>query len=185
MNELKDYIKIYNLTPEDVCKTTVQELQDADFDSHKFYNVKDGSYDIHTKDLAVAYCDTSTKEKLMKIIWDAVAKYILTDFKSDYFDGWSGFTEVRFNKYDVNTEMRLHCDHIHDMFDGSRKGIPKLSIVGILNDDFKGGEFIMFEDSKIELKIGDIMIFPSCFLYPHKVNEITEGTRYSFVSWVW
>ena len=81
--------------------------------------------------------------------------------------------------------MELHCDHIQSMFDGERKGIPTLSIVGILNDDYEGGEFIMWEDKEIKLKTGDLLIFPSTFLYPHKVNLVTKGTRYSFVSWTW
>jgi hypothetical protein len=32
---------------------------------------------------------------------------------------------------------------------------------------------------------GDVIIFPSTFLYPHKVNEVKKGIRYSFVSWAW
>jgi predicted 2-oxoglutarate/Fe(II)-dependent dioxygenase YbiX len=71
------------------------------------------------------------------------------------------------------------------MFDGNRKGIPTLSIVGVLNDDYEGGEFIMWQDTEIKLKTGDVLIFPSNFLYPHKVNLVTEGTRYSLVSWTW
>jgi predicted 2-oxoglutarate/Fe(II)-dependent dioxygenase YbiX len=81
--------------------------------------------------------------------------------------------------------MAKHCDHIHDMFDGKMKGIPTLSIVGFLNDDYEGGEFIMFDDMEIKLKQGDVLIFPSNFLYPHKVNPVTKGIRDSFVSWVW
>jgi len=81
--------------------------------------------------------------------------------------------------------MAEHCDHIQDMFDGERKGVPVLSIVGTLNDNYKGGEFIMFQDKKINLEKGDLLIFPSNFLYPHKVNEITKGIRYSYVSWTW
>jgi predicted 2-oxoglutarate/Fe(II)-dependent dioxygenase YbiX len=57
--------------------------------------------------------------------------------------------------------------------------------VGVLNEDYEGGEFIMWEDKEIKLKTGDLMIFPSTFLYPHKVNPVTKGTRYSCVSWTW
>jgi predicted 2-oxoglutarate/Fe(II)-dependent dioxygenase YbiX len=81
--------------------------------------------------------------------------------------------------------MAEHCDHIHDMFDGHTRGIPILSIVGVLNEDYKGGEFVMFEDKIYELSAGDVIIFPSIFLYPHRVNPVTGGTRYSVVSWVY
>ena len=44
----------------------------------------------------------------------------------------------------------------------------------------------MFDnDSKIDFEKGDILIFPSNFLYPHKVKPILEGTRYSFITWVY
>jgi predicted 2-oxoglutarate/Fe(II)-dependent dioxygenase YbiX len=81
--------------------------------------------------------------------------------------------------------MAEHCDHINDLFDGDRKGIPILTIVALLNDDFKGGEFIMFKNIEIKLKQGDLLIFPSNFVYPHRVDPVTKKTRYSFVSWVW
>ena len=54
-----------------------------------------------------------------------------------------------------------------------------------LNDDYEGGDFIMWETEKIELPQGSIMIFPSNFMYPHKVTPVTEGTRYSYVSWTY
>ena len=81
--------------------------------------------------------------------------------------------------------MTRHCDLIRDIFDGKKKGVPILSIVGLLNDDFEGGEFVMFDNDVIKLKQGDVLIFPSTFLFPHKVNAIKKGIRDSFVSWVW
>ena len=57
--------------------------------------------------------------------------------------------------------MHWHADRVQQMFDGERKGIHST------NDDFEGGEFIMFEDEKIT-KQGDILIFPSTFMYPTK-----------------
>ena len=70
------------------------------------------------------------------------------------------------------------------MFDGERKGIPILSVLGVLNDDYEGGEFVLI-DEKIDLSKGDIIIFPSNFMYPHKVEPVTKGTRYSYISWIW
>ena len=81
--------------------------------------------------------------------------------------------------------MANHCDHIQSLFDGEKKGIPILSIIGILNDDYEGGELIMFEDKKINTKKGDLLIFPSNFLYPHQITPVTKGVRYSYVSWLW
>ena len=79
--------------------------------------------------------------------------------------------------------MSRHSDHIVSLFTGEQRGIPVLSIVGVLNDDYQGGEFIMFDDYEIKFKAGDVIIFPSIFLYPHKVKPVKKGIRYSFVSW--
>ena len=81
--------------------------------------------------------------------------------------------------------MKLHCDHIQSIFDGSKKGIPTLTILGSLNNDYKGGELILFKDKKIDLKAGNVVVFPSNFLYPHEVKPVISGVRYSYVSWVW
>ena len=90
---------------------------------------------------------------------------------------------IRFNRYQVGTNMKMHHDHIHTLFDGEKKGVPILSILGLLNDDFEGGDFLMLDGKKVNLSAGDIILFPSNFLYPHAVTTITKGTRYSFVSW--
>ena len=40
-------------------------------------------------------------------------------------------------------------------------------------------------DKEIQLKKGDVLVFPSNFLYPHKVEPVTKGLRYSIISWVY
>ena len=92
------------------------------------------------------------------------------------------FSPIRFNKYEVGTMMRRHYDHIHSIFDGKMKGVPIVSIVGNLNEDYEGSEFHC-RGKEIRLKTGDILMFPSNFMYPHEVTECTKGTRYSFVGW--
>ena len=81
--------------------------------------------------------------------------------------------------------MAEHCDHISSLFDGKVKGIPMLSIVGQINEDFDGGEFVMWGEKVIEFKSGDLIIFPSNFVYPHRVEPVTKGARYSYVSWAY
>ncbi len=36
-----------------------------------------------------------------------------------------------------------------------------------------------------DLSKGDIVMWPSNFLWPHGVTEATKGTRYSAVCWAW
>lgn len=188
---LKDYIKIYNnFISEEICEKTVKELnliKKSSWEEHFFYNKKtrkpvkiSGSQELST----TGGENISTNKILMELVWKGLYQYI-NELNFPWFDGWQGYSFLRYNKYSKNKKMAEHCDHIAHIFDGERKGIPILSVLGILNDDYKGGEFIMFNDDEIKFKKGDLFIFPSVFLYPHKVEPVIKGTRYSFISWAW
>lgn len=188
MTNLEDYIKIYPKLDKAYCEKIISEIENAKWQQHTFYNPQDGSYNPRSgnKELDVSWENISSREDLTQKVWETISQYILTDLNKSYFNGWSGFTHIRFNRYEETRLMALHCDHIHSMFDGNMKGIPILSVLGLLNDNFEGGEFFMFDDEKqMNLKAGDIMIFPSVFLYPHRVAPVTKGVRYAFVAWVW
>ena len=174
----------------DLCNTTIKELELLDRSSwidHTFYDPKAKSYDALSGDQELSISHTneiSTKEFINKNLWNAIDKYI-KDLNFPWWNGWQGYTSIRFNRYTKNKKMAEHCDHIHSMFDGEVKGIPILSVLGVLNDNYSGGEFIMFKDQEIKLEQGDVLIFPSNFLYPHKVEPVTQGVRHSFISWVY
>lgn len=55
----------------------------------------------------------------------------------------------------------------------------------VLNTDFTGGDFCLFgEELCFSLNKGSLLTFPSNFLYPHSVSEVTSGTRYALVTWM-
>jgi len=189
--KLSNYVKQYkSFFNKNLCDKTVKELENLDnsfWNEHKFYNPQTNELETLSGDqeLSFAYLNKiSTKEIIMKELWNGINDYV-SGLKFPWFNSWNGYTEIRFNKYSENTKMAEHCDHIQSLFEGKNKGIPTLSVLGILNDDYKGGEFIMFQDEEIKFKKGDLLIFPSIFLFPHKVEPVKKGTRYSFISWVW
>lgn len=184
---LRTYLRVYSdWIPQDICEETVAELEkvEGQFQTHTFYDNHTNSYHSYDHELSVTWSNVKHKELFMKRIWDSLQKY-LYDMNFNWFNAWSGFSEVRFNRYRPDTQMKLHCDHIHSMFDGQRKGIPSLTVLGGLNNDYEGGELVFWEDTVIELKAGQVAVFPSVFLYPHRVDLVKKGTRYSFVSWAW
>jgi len=188
MTNLENYIKIYPKLDKKYCDQIISELENVKWQQHTFYNPQDKSFNPRSgsKELDVSWDNIPSREDLTQKVWETISQYILTDLNKPYFNGWSGFTHIRFNRYEETRLMALHCDHIHSMFDGNMKGIPILSVLGLLNDDFEGGEFLMFDDEKqMNLKAGDIMVFPSVFLYPHRVAPVTKGIRHAFVAWVW
>ena len=188
MNNLKDYIlHLDNWIPKNICEKSIEELSNYDWEQHQWTNAKtfESKSKFGNKELDVCYNYNLTYSKeLHELTWKALEKYILIDkIGGEIFNGWKGFCPIRFNRYNKNQIMSKHFDHIHSLFTGDIRGIPILSIVGVLNDNYKGGEFIMFDDYEIKFKSGDLIIFPSVFLYPHLVKPIKQGTRYSFVSW--
>jgi len=184
ITDLKHYAKVYkNVIDKDKCESIINQLQHAKFDTHTFYCPLKNKDIIHEFEPVVSTDQILDTNFLMDTIRNLLERYILNDFKNNWFSGWQGYTQPRYNRYDVDSRMENHCDHIHTMFDGTRRGIPTLSILGALNDNYRGGELVMFEDQIIELAAGDIIVFPSNFLYPHKIEPVTAGVRYSFVSW--
>jgi len=186
--ELSAYAKRYRnwLDPE-ICKNICKGIEENHWQQHTFYNVTDGSYGTRSgeKELDISYSPNPEINKyVMQRIWDAYLQYT-KDLNFSWWNGWSGFTEVRFNRYKETRLMAEHCDHIHSIFEGEKKGIPVMTALGQLNSDFEGGEFVMWEDEVLPFEGGDIYVFPSCFLYPHRIDPVTSGTRYSYVSWAW
>jgi predicted 2-oxoglutarate/Fe(II)-dependent dioxygenase YbiX len=186
--DIKSYLKIYKdfLDP-NLCKETVKNLSNSPWQKHHYHNPSSDTEHSYDDDLFVTHEEIPEKNEINQLVWKALEKYVVKDFKDlhKWFSGWNGYTHIRFNRYDPSTQMRIHCDHIHTVFDGQRKGVPILTILGSLNNDYTGGEFVMWEDEIVELPAGAIAIFPSNFLYPHEVRPVKTGVRYSYVSWAW
>lgn len=86
----------------------------------------------------------------------------------------NGYELLRYKKGQFYTE---HTD--------SYKAQPRsVSCSFALNDDYEGGEWGFFDNKiKIKPKKGSVVMFPSSFTYPHQINTVTEGTRYSIITW--
>ena len=185
--DLQHYMKLFKgCIDKNLCDNLVREMEAIEFQEHKFYDhyKREVSARSGSKELSVSWDDCPSRSILSKKLWYVIHDY-LKYINLPWFVSWSGYTPPRFNKYNQNKQMALHCDHIQSMFDGEKKGIPILSVLGVLNNNYEGGEFIMFDDTEIKFDKGDVLVFPSLFLYPHKVEPVKSGTRYSYVSWVW
>ena len=181
-----------NFLDEKYCENCIDELDKCDWEKHEWYKYGTDSMQGRSGDNELeilsgsmfSYNIGKINDFIIQNLHSTILEYI-ESLKFDWFDAWTGYSAIRFNRYNSGQTMLSHCDHIQSLFDGERKGIPILSIIGLLNDDYEGGELIMFEDKKIDTKKGDLLIFPSNFLYPHEITPVTKGVRYSYVSWVW
>ena len=94
----------------------------------------------------------------------------------------SKINQIDLLKYSPEGKYEIHTDHF-------TTSIRALSIIINLNDDYEGGDLIFTDQSEKEIKRlklgkGSIVFFPSNFMYPHSIQPITKGTRYSIVSWL-
>ena len=81
------------------------------------------------------------------------------------------------HRYDIGDWYNQHSD-FHPI---KRFSSVKLTCIVFLNTDYEGGEFTLFDGTKIEKEVGKLIIHPS--FAGHGVSPITEGNRYSCVCW--
>jgi|TARA_R110000796_G_scaffold56222_1_gene130475 predicted 2-oxoglutarate/Fe(II)-dependent dioxygenase YbiX len=186
MKNLKDFISVKKSIPDNVCDELLKNIKEQKWEKHKWYG-GEKDYVSLTKDALVKNALQKEQDILMPFIQKTLFEYQKDKQFKDTNELRAPFCEkispIRFNEYGKHKTMAPHYDNIKDLFDGVHKGVPQISIVGILNNGFKGGKFLI-RDEEIKLKKGDILLFPSSFLYPHTVTEVTTKTpRYSFVCW--
>lgn len=182
--DLRDYLKFYNFLSNKECKELIKSLKKTEWTKHSYY---DANADVETQyenELSVVSPLGGIFDLVNEKCWYSIRDYV-ENVNIPAFNCWHGYTKVRYNKYELGEEMRDHVDHISSIFDGRTKGVPVLTLLGNLNENYSGGKLIMFNEQEINMPTGSLVIFPSTFMYPHLVTPVTKGVRYSFVSWVW
>jgi predicted 2-oxoglutarate/Fe(II)-dependent dioxygenase YbiX len=181
--QLKNFIHIERgLIPKDTCRFVIDSIKNKSWSSHLWSTDGTDNFSYPTKELDVLEATPDLEDILNPLISLSV-KYYNDFIGSEKVSQVTCFSPVRFNRYQKGQTMRIHCDHIKTLFEGEVKGIPVLSIIINFNDDYKGGDLIFWDDYKVDLGEGDVVVFPSLFLFPHRIEEVTENIRYSGVAW--
>jgi len=180
--QLKEFIHVAKkLIPKDTCKFVIDSIKDKEWGKHSWGD-GERSFSYPTKELDVFNISPELEEILNPFVSQSVKSY--NDFiGEERASRVSCFSPIRFNRYQKNQIMRKHCDHIKSLFEGDVKGIPVLSIIINFNDDYEGGDLVFWDDHKVDLGEGDVVVFPSLFLFPHRVEKVTKNMRYSGVAW--
>ena len=187
---MQEYIlEARKLIPEHICKKFILYFDEEHYlkDAQTVGLKKDA-----TVDKEVRNCQTS---HLSAISLSFGQKTVLNYIKSKIFDVGKVYEQrfPRFNlsklnqidllKYKANAHSAGYKWHI----DASGKTAERIVSISIcLNNDFKGGEF-MFDlpegEKQYPQNVGDLIMFPSNFMFPHQVNKVKEGTRYAIIAW--
>ena len=181
--QLKNFIHIERgLISKDTCRFVIDSIKNKSWSSHMWSTDGTDQFSYPTKELDVLEATPDLEDILNPLISLSV-KYYNDFIGSEKVSQVTCFSSVRFNRYQKGQTMRIHCDHIRSLFEGEVRGIPVLSIIINFNDDYKGGDLIFWDDYKVDLGEGDVVVFPSLFLFPHRIEEVTENIRYSGVAW--
>lgn len=125
--------------------------------------------------------NTTRRMEIDQDIFSAVSGVVgeyLSDFPYGHVTRDSGYDLLRYHpggKYDFHTDSGPSADYIRT-----------LSVIINLSpaDHYTGGELEFEDGPRFKLSAGDIVVFPSSFLFPHRITPIETGTRHSIVTWL-
>jgi hypothetical protein len=207
--KLEDLIHVERgIIPSHLCESIIKYIETREWKPHEWYNSSTGkSGSEEEMELDIQHATPEVQKILGKyvvesgLIYTKIYAFPFSNISSSKYSNVSGMEEIlnskevtpfmnqfcpiRFNRYTTGQIMRPHFDHIHSIFDGENKGVPVLSFILNFNDDYEGADLYFWEDKVIKLGKGDVVMFPSNFLFPHGVTESTKGKRYSAVCWGW
>ena len=180
--KLQEWVGYYeDIIPKDRCESLIRNVKNSGQLKPSTYSnnsgqMKDSSERVVMDDMWIK--DDGVIAVINKFFGKVIKKYSET-FNRFSCQRHSGF---RINRYSVGGFMSEHTDNIHHSH-GQEYGFPQVSALLFLNDDYKGGELIV-AGNKYETKTGSGIIFPSNFMFPHEVKKITDGERWSIVTWL-
>ena len=181
MKNLNDYIFVEKIFESSFCDEILSLIKEEEWVPHLWNTYTRDSNSYREDELESAYF---FDDRIHTIIMNSIGKMVVEKIpESRVF----GITNAKLNRYKVGMSMKKHADHIYSLFEGSKRGIPIISTVTALNDEeeYKGGDFIFTElDKTVRLKKGEVLIFPSLFIYEHCVTTVTKGIRYTAVNWL-
>lgn len=113
--------------------------------------------------------------KIHKASFDSIHPHV-QDYGGYWGVGMNYYEVFNYVKYDgPGKHFAVHADH-------GPAYVTTVSAVAYLNDDYSGGELIFPRFSlTIKPEPGDLVVFPSTFIYEHSSEPILSGTKYSIV----
>ena len=100
----------------------------------------------------------------------------MTDYQSRYNINMEYMEAINFVRYGANQHFQVHTDHGFSY-------TCTVSSVAYFNDDYEGGElWFPYLDLTFKPEAGDIVMFPSTFIYAHAAKPVISGVKYSGVT---
>lgn len=182
-SDIRDYIVVFeNLIPDELCDSILNEYKN----SQEWTMASTGSgiapsiRNVTTIQLSTAASISlnpnvrqELDNQLFRCVNTAIIKYN-QKFPHAKIEKDTGYELLRY------ATGQFYVEHTDSFIQQPRAVSCSLA----LNDDYEGGEFAFFNrELKYKLKKGSVLMFPSNFMYPHEVMPVTNGTRWSIITW--
>tara|TARA_B100000424_G_scaffold30541_1_gene20787 strand:+ start:2204 stop:2887 length:684 start_codon:yes stop_codon:yes gene_type:complete len=190
-NNMSDHILyLPSFIDKDICKSVMNSLDNLERDDSTPYT------DGLLNDDADTYFDPDIKyiDKVRdRIFIDGLKEYAskIRSFNWSYYNTKSFHcSEMIIRRYNQGSEFKYHHDDIiGEMFQHwfiRRQNILTCNFYFSDAKDYEGGDLVFTcSDKKYHTSVGDIIIFPSNWMFYHEVQKITKGKRYSGTVWLY
>lgn len=173
-NQLTQYIHHFpNIVPPELLKQLMEMATEEE--GWQPPRIRNGEIDTSIRDCNLKFFTKHAvlDAEVYKVISEAAQRYV-SHYPYLALSKDEGYAVLRYR------EGQHYREHV-DMMDKPRVVACSL----ILNDDYEGGEVTFFDGTFTPVvKAGDVLMWPSNFMYPHAVNKVTQGVRYSLVTWL-
>jgi hypothetical protein len=100
----------------------------------------------------------------------------LTQYQMQYNINMQYMEAINYVRYKENQHFQVHSDHGFSY-------TCTVSSVMYLNDEYDGGElWFPYLDLTFKPEAGDVVLFPSTYIFAHAAKPVTRGTKYSAVT---
>jgi hypothetical protein len=133
--------------------------------------------DCKIGDLHLQHCPPQFSE-IKNIYHDTVTplRQCMDDYTRRYNLNMQYMEAINYVRYQPGQHFQVHTDHGFSY-------TCTVSSVMYLNDEYEGGElWFPYLDLTFKPEYGDIVLFPSTFIYAHAARPVTSGTKYSAVT---
>lgn len=194
LSEIKDgkfnlsaeqYVKVYtNLVDKEICREFSEKIRDEkqknEFDSPMTNLLRTGEY---VNLFAVKPEFKEFSNRVIRNISSEVGERYIKDVRPFYYAYGNKLStsDAHVLDYSKDDFFRIHHDHYAESLNFSRL----LTVCVYLNEDYEGG-YLEFPSigKTYGFKTGDVIVFPSNWMYYHGVTPITSGNRYTIVFWL-
>lgn len=188
MDEILIYENENSLSPE-LCRDII-ELFENDEDNGKYQgvtgrglnkNIKDTTDLVITSFPRWENVNACLKRELQKNLVDYIKRLnntinyrVISDLNLSTFS-------MQMQKYNRNEGKYIY--HNDSKIENTKTRM--ITFIWYLNDVIEGGETEIWKHLKIKPTTGKLLLFPSCWTFPHRGNVPISSDKYIITGWLW